>query len=136
MYIATGEDIYKAEAERFYKCPILFLSDFLESGNVFIWERLQVMVFGNYLYIFDESDNYVSISIKSWSATNIYVNDIDEFNTTWHLVHRIFAELCVGDIVIDYSIASRYVKIEGVFLPIRSKCALYKNGKITRLCLK
>lgn len=135
LYIATGEDIYREEAERFYKCPIMFLNDFVkESGNVFIWSGIQVMVLGDNMYVFDDSQNYVSIEVGSWTARNIYVTDIEEFNKTWRFLHCIFAELCVEDIIIDYDIASMYIKVGDTFLPIAKGFAVY-NGKVTKLCL-
>lgn len=137
LYIATGDNIYKAEAERFYNCPIMFLNDFVqESGNVFIWEDIQIMVLGEYLYIFDEDQNYISIEVGTWMTRNIYITNIERFNTTWRRIHCIFAELCVGDIGIRNDIASRYVKVDDMFLPITDKFAFYNNGKITKLCLE
>lgn len=135
LYIATKDDIYKTEAERFYKCPILFLNNFVESSNVFIWNGIQVMVFSEFLYIFDESGNYISIMIGSWLAKNVYVSNIDEFNKTWKCICCIFAELCVGDIVIDFGLASKFVKVGDIFLPMRDKFGIYKSGRITRLSL-
>ena len=136
LYIATGEDIYRAEAERFYKCPILFLNDFVrENANVFMWRELQIMMLGDYMYIFDEAENYISIEVDTWNARNVYVSDLKEFNKTWKKVHCIFAELCVGDIVIDCRVASKYIKIGDTFLPFTDDFASYQNGKITKLCL-
>lgn len=136
LYIATRNDIYRIQAEQYYKCPILFLNDFVQdNGNIFMWQDIQVMVLGDCMYIFDGCENYISIDFDTWLARNIYISDIEQFNKTWNHIHCIFAELCVGDIVMDYSIASKQVKVGDVFLPIRDKFAKYNNGKITRLCL-
>jgi hypothetical protein len=134
VYIATNDDLYKEKASQLSGYPLLLLSEFTkEDGNVFIWKKVQIMYMHKNLYVFDDNANYLKIAANV--VTNVYITDIPNFNIMRETLHTIFAEIFVGDVILDYGIAnSFYVLPNKISVPINlSGFAIYGNNNIEKI---
>ena len=97
IYLASGEEIYKKIAEDACETPIIVFKEFIkEEVNVFIWEDLHILHCFGYVYVCDDTQNYIKMKNNAYIDT-VYVNNIESFNKMWKSLHLIFAELFVKD---------------------------------------
>lgn len=120
VYIALQDDVYRYIAQDLLGFPIISLNEFvLQNGNVFIYESLSILYIDEHLYVSDEKNNYVKICTHEYTVGDVYVNDIDVFNTTMSNIQKVFIELYLEETVLDFSDAQCYYRVaENTYVPI------------------
>jgi hypothetical protein len=112
-YLALDNTRLKEIAEGRLGCPIIRLDRFCEGPlNIFFWKDICIFWHNGFLYVYDESQNYIKFSLNlSIIEANIY--DINGFNRLWDTIHKVFAELCAGELHVKKDNSTTYIWLGG-----------------------
>lgn len=99
LYLKTKLDIVRQTIEDRQQHLFVFLKDFVRHDmNSIIINNVHMLYFENFIYVFDDSHNYVKIEKRknSYHVQEMIVYQIKSMNETWKILHETFVELCVG----------------------------------------
>lgn len=139
IYLATGEERYKAIAEEKLGRPLLKLDEFAKQKfATFARDRFRLISSDGWVYARDASRNYMKMKIEqsTLEVVEAYVADANAFADLSSFVEETFAEIVGGTAAISIRRTRAQVELANgscVEVPFDG-FAVYESGIVHTLC--